>query len=70
MLWIVHKSPVGLNAQELIGAFTDYGLAVDACAGVGSYYLSKVYPNRAYRIGTLLDVEVRIVTSVGALSVR
>lgn len=70
MVWVVQKSPVGVDAQELIGVFTGYERAVDACSGVGTYYVAKLEPDRAYKIGTLLDVEVRVVTSVGAMSVR
>lgn len=70
MLWVGHKSPVGLNATELIGAFTNYSLAVDACEGVGTYYIARVAPDRTYKIGSLLDVEVRVVTSVAAIAVR
>jgi hypothetical protein len=57
-LFIVTKSPVGLDgAVEIVGAFTDKVLARKACAGAGVYLVAEVTPDRAYRSGTLLDVE-------------
>jgi hypothetical protein len=70
MLYVVTKSPVGISAQELIGVFTDETKAAGACVGAGTYYVARVEPDRLYKIGTLLDVEVRVVTSVEALKVR
>lgn len=67
MLWVVHKSPVGLNASELLGVFTDEAKAASVCIGVGTYYVAKVQPDRHYQIGSLLDVEVRVVTSIAAI---
>lgn len=64
MLWIVSKSPVGSRAQELIGAFTDEGKAAGACVGPGVYTISRMDADRVYPIGSLLDVEVRVVTAV------
>lgn len=71
MLYVVQKSPLGLpGAMELVGAFSSEPLAAGACLGVGTYYITKLEPDRAYKIGTLLDVEVRVVTSTAALATQ
>lgn len=67
-LHIVTKSDVDMGAPYVIGVFTDHGLAVDACRGPGTFAIHSVDPDRAYRRGSMLDVEV--IENVTASSVR
>ncbi len=63
-LWVVTKSPVGLDdAAAIIGSFTSAGAARGALHGAGTYLIARVVPNRVYREGELLDVECVVVPS-------
>jgi hypothetical protein len=62
--FIVTKAPVGLDgACEIVGVFSSKVRARAACVGAGDYLIAEVVPDRAYRSGTLLDVEKLVVMS-------
>lgn len=67
-LYVVTKSPVGLDgAAEIVGTFTSRVRAGEACKGAGTYLIAHVALDRAYKSGTLLDVESVVVTGAEAL---
>lgn len=68
-MWIVTKCPIGVDAAELVGGFTTEVAAKAAIIGVGTYMIAHVIPNRVYRTGTLLDVEMIIVHDEPSLRV-
>ena len=67
-VFVVLKSPVGLDgAMEIVGSFSSRVRAGDACKGVGTYLIAHVTLDRAYKSGTLLNVELIVVAGADAL---
>ncbi len=66
--FVVIKSPVGLDGTaEIVGVFSTRDRARKACVGAGSFLVAEVTVDRAYKSGTLLDVERVVVTTEAEL---
>ena len=65
---MVLKSPVGLDGTaEIVGGFSSRVRAAEACKGAGTYLIAHVTLDRAYKSGTLLNVERIVVAGADAL---
>lgn len=69
-IWVVTKADADMGAPYVVGAFTDPAAVALACSGPGTFTIAACEPNRAYRQGTLLDVEVIENITMGSLRAR
>lgn len=66
---VVTKADVGMGgAMFVVGVFFNKGAAVDACKGEGTFSIMTIDPNRAYKRGSMLDVDM--IENVTAASIR